>query len=256
MSFKAMNWAMNKKPEGDFKPLTKFVLLHLADLADQEGMSYPSLKYLSESTGLGISTVRRHLHTLAAADLVNIVWGKRPDGSYSANTYYLNIEGVLSERQGTLSEMGGTPVRNGRCNDPAIDPLYIFIGQEGIKEEWEAFKAMRKQIKKPMTPYAEDKLVKKLRRIRKETGDAYALILDQSTINCWQDVFPLRKGRQDSGQNTFGAPGPAWEKVPAISQEKLGAFCALHNLPTEPSPGITYDEWRRVIINQLKESSS
>lgn len=263
MSFKVMTWAMNQKPKGDFKPLTKFVLMHLADLADQDGKSYPSLRYLSESTGLSPSTVRKHLHTLAEAGLVEIVWGKRSDGSYSANTYYLNTgEGTPRELEGTPRELQGTPREtvgvspgNSRCNDPAIDPLYIFIGEAGIEKEWEAFKAMRKQIKKPMTPYAAGKLINKLQRIRKETGDQYALLLDQSTINCWQDVFPLRRGRKDSGASTFGTPGDAWEKVPAISQEKLGAFCALHNLPTEPSPGVTFDEWRRQIITQLKEQS-
>lgn len=64
-------------------------------------------------------------------------------------------------------------------------------------EIWKAFEAMRKQIKKPMSERAKKLIVLKLQRLGEDKANE---ILDQSTVNCWQDVYPLRtdkKGGED-----------------------------------------------------------
>lgn len=83
------------------------------------------------------------------------------------------------------------------------------------KEAWDGFKAMRKEIRKPMTKRAEELMLKKLELWHVEGYDIGA-ILDASTLNGWQDCYlpkekaqsvatitPLRKGPASNGSRDF-----------------------------------------------------
>jgi hypothetical protein len=63
---------------------------------------------------------------------------------------------------------------------------------EKLLTAWNEYVAMRKKLKKPLTPYAERLAKKKL--IELSAGDIeHAIeILDQSTFNCWLGLFPLK----------------------------------------------------------------
>lgn len=63
--------------------------------------------------------------------------------------------------------------------------------------EWNGFKAMRTKIKKPLTERAIGMAVRKLERLRDEGQDP-AAVLDQSTLHCWQDLYPVKDGRGGS----------------------------------------------------------
>lgn len=56
--------------------------------------------------------------------------------------------------------------------------------------EWAGFKAMRRQIKKPLSDRAEAMAIRKLREL-KDSGQNPAAVLDQSTLNCWRDLYPI-----------------------------------------------------------------
>ena len=56
-------------------------------------------------------------------------------------------------------------------------------------EVWEAFEEMRKKIRKPMTEYAKKLILKKLSTLKDDPNE----ILEQSIMNSWQGIFPLRK---------------------------------------------------------------
>jgi len=79
--------------------------------------------------------------------------------------------------------------------DSLIDLLPPWIDPEAYL----GFKEMRKKMKKPMTDRAEAMLMKKLSNYNAEGYDVNQ-ILDQSTFNCWQDIFPP-KG-DNNGQQT------------------------------------------------------
>lgn len=65
------------------------------------------------------------------------------------------------------------------------------MGNE-LTTAWNEYVAMRKKLKKPLTPYAESLAKKKL--IELSAGDIkHAIeILDQSTFNCWLGLFPIK----------------------------------------------------------------
>lgn len=62
------------------------------------------------------------------------------------------------------------------------------------EQSWDAFMAMRRQIKKPVTPDAVPLAIAKLDRLRK-AGSSPGDVLDQSTLNCWQGLFEVKPGQ-------------------------------------------------------------
>lgn len=70
------------------------------------------------------------------------------------------------------------------------------------KESWNGFCEMRAKIRKPLTPIAIARLIEKLDGWRTEGYDTTA-VLDNSIVNCWQDVWkpktpPTKSTRQKS----------------------------------------------------------
>jgi len=57
---------------------------------------------------------------------------------------------------------------------------------------WNKFKTMRNKIKKPMTKYAEELIMIKLNKLTNNEEEQIA-ILNESIMNNWQGVFPLKK---------------------------------------------------------------
>jgi len=59
------------------------------------------------------------------------------------------------------------------------------------KEQWDGFVAMRVKVRKPLTPRAAQLLFADLAKLRDDGHDAEK-VLDQSTLNCWKGVFPIK----------------------------------------------------------------
>lgn len=57
-------------------------------------------------------------------------------------------------------------------------------------EEWRGFRAMRAKIKKPLTDRAATMAIRNLAELR-DAGQDPAAVLDQSTLHCWQDLYPV-----------------------------------------------------------------
>ena len=63
-------------------------------------------------------------------------------------------------------------------------------------EVWGKFKTMRNKIKKPMTKYAEELIMIKLNKLTNNEKEQIN-ILNESIMNNWQGVFPLKDRPQD-----------------------------------------------------------
>lgn len=86
MSYKATAWAY----ELDLPSPRKFVLVALADFADEAGSCYPGQERISRMTGLSASTVRRSIRDLEEDGLLE----SKPrfeGGHRTSNRYRLNI---------------------------------------------------------------------------------------------------------------------------------------------------------------------
>lgn len=91
MSVTAMAWvwAIN-----GLAPDTKFVLLALADQADDTGYCCPSHELLAQRVEIGEQALRRHLKTLQEAGLLTATEPSSTDGR-RANAYRLHIGAEL-----------------------------------------------------------------------------------------------------------------------------------------------------------------
>lgn len=77
-----------------------------------------------------------------------------------------------------------------------------FVLPDWISQDvWKGFAEMRKQIKKPLSPLASALIVTELIKLKSSGADPNAII-EQSTRNSWQDVFPLR----NKGQSNQAVP--------------------------------------------------
>ena len=67
-------------------------------------------------------------------------------------------------------------------------------------EIWKDFEAMRKQIRKPMSERAKKLIVAKLQSLGEDKANE---ILEQSIVNCWQDVYPLKADKNNNKEDEY-----------------------------------------------------
>ena len=83
----------------------------------------------------------------------------------------------------------------------------IYIGlPENLTETLYEFEEMRKSIKKPMTDVARKRLIRELQKLAGEDVQMMIQILDQSILNSWAGVYPLKnntKGTPQGSGNPF-----------------------------------------------------
>ncbi len=91
MSWKALTWAGDQRCRTSAE---KFVLVVLANHADEQHTCYPSVESLAATTQLGTSTVRRCITNLTIDGKIRVLqrWGKR--GSRRSNRYQLLMLGA------------------------------------------------------------------------------------------------------------------------------------------------------------------
>lgn len=71
------------------------------------------------------------------------------------------------------------------------------LNQDFVREAFDDFRDMRERNKKPMTPRAEELIVRKLERLSGGDPVEAVKILEQSTVSGWSDVYELhRPGKQ------------------------------------------------------------
>ena len=93
MSNRAITWAYGQQ---GLKGGPKFVLVTLADMADQEHSCIPGIKLLARLTGFGETAVKAHVAVLTAAGLIRRESRFRKDGSRTSSRYYLDVDGALA----------------------------------------------------------------------------------------------------------------------------------------------------------------
>jgi len=112
MSVKALNWAFQQQ----LKPNLKALLVALADNCNDEGLAWPSQKYLAEKTCLSPSSIKRNLNDLIEQGYITVQARHRENGSQRSNNYYLNMK-----------SKGGVQNDPGRGSPAApLEPPYIY----------------------------------------------------------------------------------------------------------------------------------
>lgn len=88
--------------------------------------------------------------------------------------------------------------------DTVKPKLLYYPNDEKLDKAFTDFAAMRKQIKKPLTDRAVTLAQNKLSELSGGDNDKAIKILNQSVMNCWQDVYPLKEPKeQKNNQQTL-----------------------------------------------------
>lgn len=207
-------------------PTQKAVLISLADNANDAGACWPSIPTICMRTCLGRTAVMDAIRGLEAigylvADRSNgrhtrytVTVAQRPliepkpvrqadrssrrtgpaDGPNPSASRTAPVRQADSNRQepsGTVTQehrpAPAAPAADGAKRSP---PERLPEPPDWIdREAWDGFVAMRRRIRKPLTARAVELLLAKLDRLR-AAGHCPKDLLDRSTLNSWQDVYP------------------------------------------------------------------
>lgn len=218
MSFQAMTWAIGQKTTNAGQ---KLVLLMLANHCNSHtGQCNPSHKLLAEECSMGLSTLKGHIAALEEAGYLRIIH-KAIEGVSLPNQYHLNLEGVgqnLAEGQSESDRGVGQNLASKQEVKPVNEPSSKEVAKTSVDlpdwlplEAWREFESMRKGIKKPMTSFAAQLVIKKLDKFRQD-GHEVQKVLEQSIVNSWQDVYEPKPQKQQA-RGSFETQGDRNAKV-------------------------------------------
>jgi len=118
VSVAAMAWAYAQQ---NTKGAEKFVLVTLADAADDDGVCWPGRRFIAERTGISPAQVSRHLAKLEAKGLLRREERVREDGSRASNLYVLPLTPPTQKCEGGVRKCA------------SADPPYAKMRRGGAK---------------------------------------------------------------------------------------------------------------------------
>ena len=240
-------WVLNKSIVKEFGIETAFLLINLAEaettLSDEEGWFYQTSKTLEELTGLS-----NHKQTLCINQLIEIgALTQQNKGmpmkryfkinyetiqklvfknfknldSKNLNTSFQKNEELVFKNFKTINNISinnlnkQNNINTKKEKETDFDKMINeFTEHKELKESIYEFIKMRKTIKKPMTNRALKLMLNKINKF--SLNEQMQIdILNQSILNCWQDIYELKQ------QNNFKTKENQENKKPAFSIENL-----------------------------------
>jgi len=192
-----MSWVWKFGPDDANE---RYVLLKLADNANQDGLCWPSLLDISDCTRLSESTVRRSIVQLEKGGWLTV---KRGLGRGKNSEYILQEK--VSERKVSQGKVSHRKVSVGPIKGVILtNPPHPLLGEPSTtvseipewvpKEAWDGWMEVR-QVKKdkngriiPWTKRCAAIAIGKLERWRDEHYDLVK-ILDAATFGNWQGLY-------------------------------------------------------------------
>lgn len=185
--------------------LDKVILMEIDSLDQGEKGCYASNEHLAEfcqCSKTKVSTAISKLIECGYLYIQNFDGRKRELKSRLSNFERQNIKNCNADIQNlkesnTVNNTVNNTVSNKKerkSKSKSYDEQFAeYTGNEELQDALKAFLQMRSFIKKPMTEYALKLMLKKLDELG-NTDDTKIAILNQSIINNWQGIFPLKDG--------------------------------------------------------------
>lgn len=166
--------------------------------AGDNGRVFEGVKKMAAGCGMSEKQARRALHTLEERGWLSLVPRFREDGSQTTNDIILNtprrtIRPAPLDSQTTPPGLGDRAEVNPSEVNPSegktpLTPQGVELPEWLSEEVWGDWLQHRREIKKPMTATASQKLLAKLGRLRDQGHDPASLI-DEAISNGWQSVY-------------------------------------------------------------------
>lgn len=168
----------------------------------KRGTFLTSRDLLSRETGLTIREVRTALNKLISTnELTNVSTRK---GSVIAVINYDKYQKATNKKanERPTSDQRATTNKNDK-NDKNDKNNNISDFDKAFKE----FEKMRVKISAPLTERSRKIIMTKLQKLAVDDEQKKIEILEQSIVNCWKDVYPLKRDNnkpQDNTHKPFG----------------------------------------------------
>jgi phage replication O-like protein O len=158
-----------------------------------------------EMTNISKSNLHRTIRELKAMNIIGVSSDTKNGRTVWFNKDYHSWKKVSDQTQVSRQTPKGVSLDTKKVSDqrPTKEKKETTKEKEPIKIEyptwldlnlWEQFKAMRKEIKKPMTEVAEKYALAKLARMR-NVGQDPSAVIQQSIDNTWQGLFDIKSGK-------------------------------------------------------------
>lgn len=232
---------IRKLPNGDTIALMWVFLMCLAGETNEDGMVYftPEIPYteemLADEFNMEINTVRLALTTFQRFGMIEVVdniiclaaWEKWQAVDSLATIREQTRKRVAKHRE-KQKQLAGNVTSNVTVtasnaieedkdkNKKKKENKKIYSDDENLNLAILSFIDFRKGIKKPMTDHAVGLLIKKLNGMTTDVSEQIE-ILNQSIINGWQGIFPLKGSDSNAGKNQNG-------RLSNTSSEEYGTY--------------------------------
>jgi DNA replication protein DnaD len=162
------------------------------------GQKITSLQSIAQEAGKGIS-IKNVRTAIERFEKLEFLANESTKQNRLITVLNWGLYQSAEENRQSNRQTGGKGVatnKNVRMKEDKKNKEYINIGTQ-LETAIDDFKEFRKKIKKPMTDRAVELLIDKLNKLASDDVTKIA-ILNQSIVNGWQGVFPLK---QDTPQS-------------------------------------------------------
>lgn len=161
--------------------------------------------------------IEKALHRLSAFGMVTLyevdskpflqltAWERHQTIRAKKSKYPSADDGSITTHENNCVQMqADVPVIQSNPNQNPNTESESYTGDTRLDEAFEEYVKFRKQIKKPMTDRAKQLALSKLQKMTSDIDEQIA-ILDQSVMNGWQGLFPLKESskKQDDVADAF-----------------------------------------------------
>jgi biotin operon repressor len=202
------------------------VLVLLAFMANEaDDQARPSIAYIVEKTGKGERTVQRAIQRLKAAGHIvrkqqryGVIYTVRPlaepltpapqTGVPETGVSETGVsEGVQTRTTDTQTEKRTEkPQKASPSSVGASVRASVEIPDWVPADEWNGWAEMRKRIRKPLDSDRAIKIAITTLRKLAEDGHPPGEVLDQSTLNKWPGLYPIKDRRNDRSSSPASTP--------------------------------------------------
>lgn len=217
----------------------KAVLISLADNANDDGVCWPSIRYIADRTCLSTRAVQNSIKWLveAGALAVNERQGRSTvytvtPAAYAPLHVVRGANNVTTPANNVTTPAAGAPTpapraprtinnHQGTIKEPSIG---ISLPDWLPSDVWADWVAHRKAVKSVMTERAAQLCIKKLEKLRAEGNDPVAVIEQSIMSGKWTDLYAIKGDNQRSNnrQPTNAERNADWDaRMNAVLEQSL-----------------------------------
>jgi hypothetical protein len=173
-----------------------------------------SINYVCKWLNCSRPTAMKALKELCEMDL--IVKSELVVNGVTFNRYKISLEGVKKLYTGskeTLQVGSKETLPNNTTLYNTNNNIDILIPKSELELTFDSYLEMRKQIKKPATPYAIELIKKKLVQMTQNNESEMCELLNQSIVNSWAGIYPIKNNFAKKDRPTMRTTNEVFDNV-------------------------------------------